>query len=325
MLTSNYVRKRPANIRPFAAAHPEQVTPDERLYELQHNWQPLYVTFAELYEYTYDMAFNATRRFMPNESAKFYEEAVQAAYIILWEKLQSDPRMFVDKPWRYVVIWLARRSQSHGCKQNRHWHLSLNAKGGKSDAMDYNQNEHIESHIDPYTNRRRPGDPHAGFEQLVDARIDFDAIYHHLIGMFQDQDYPEAHIELVWRVLPLKINATQIAELAGERKPRYWQDLRNDIRNYLKDCPLLAEWKPRDLAEAMAADPTPYCKLAEQYAEQGEYKMLAALYFTLTKIVEAKEIYDGPMFPHPMKTFFRHKSWVVADLMHAYGIYNPEY
>lgn len=94
---------------------------------------------------------------------------------------------------------------------------------------------------------------------------------------------------------------------------------------FLKHSDLLAMWKPDTLADAMATDPTPYCNLAQRYADEGNYRALAALYYTITDSVEAKYIHDGPMFPHRMETFFDHKRQVVQDLMQAYRIHNVEY
>ena len=309
-----------SRIRPFAAVNHEQLAPEERLFEVQDGYQPVWVTFAELYERTYKPAYSELRRLLPNETHDWYNELLQAAYVRVWEVLQENPQRFAGHPYRFIIVFIAWRARSRCEVEDKRWHQSLNElkPNRKGDA-----DEWIEHYFDAYHNNRRPGDPHAGFEQRIDAKLDFDAIKQRTIEHFEAQGKPAEHIELIWNTFHLPLTLGQIWEIAGERNYTYWKRLRQAVTCYLREV-ALAEWAPQDLSEAMAADPEPYCKLAARYAEADDNRNLITLYYLLTSVMP-RDVYNGPMFPHDSAVFFTHTRRVTRDLMAAYGIYNPEY
>ena len=309
-----------SRIRPFAAVNHEQVPPNERLFEIQDQWQPTWVTFAELYQYTYKYAYKELRRLLPNETNAWYEELLQAAYVRVWELLQADPQRFAGHPYRFIVVFIAWKARSRCEVEDKRWHESLNE-------LKRNRNgdpeELIEHYFDAYHNNHRPGDPHAGFEQRIDAKLDFEAIRQQTIQHFEGQGKQHEHIDLIWKTFHLPLTLGQIREIAGERSYNYWKRLRQAITAYLRDVGL-AEWRPKQLDDAIAADTTPYCELAAYYAEQGDTRHLAVLYYLMTSVMP-RDVYNGPMFPHDSAVFFIHTRKVTRDLMAAYGIYNAAY
>ena len=309
-----------SRIRPFAAVNHAQLSPDERLFEIQDQWQPTWITFAELYKRTFKNAYNELRRLLPDETHDWYNELLQAAYIRTWERLQDDPQLFAGHPYRFIVVFIAWKARSRCEVEDKRWHESLNElkPNRKGDA-----DEWIEHYFDAYHNNRRPGDPHAGFEYRIDAKLDFEAIKQRTIEHFQEQGKPAAHTQLVWRSFQTRLTTEQLHELGGERSYSYWKRLRQAVTCYLREV-ALAEWAPQDLSAAMAADPDPYCKLAAQYAEADDNRHLIALYYLLTSVMP-RDVYNGPMFPHDSAVFFVHTRRVTRDLMAAYGIYNPAY
>jgi hypothetical protein len=334
MLTSNYARKRAANIRPFAAdpKHHPQLQPDQRLFEYENRYRPAYATFAELRDMSWRVAMGLIREFVKAQTYDDYLEALQVGYVLVWKKLQADPLFCAGKPYKYIAMTAAYAARNALKKQMR-YEQRHHLYDDWTDHTEEHEDDDAESiiHEIAFRNQSHQGSRHAAYERYIDARLDLKPLFDQIIDAVALPNrkigpQPEEVRLLLW-AMANQHDPHLWLEQVTDKKRRTWKSTQTRLLAYIKKSGILDDWKPADLHECIEADPKPLQRLAAEFAEDQDSDALFILY-QLTTCVKQQDLYDHMSFRHlaaPQYAFLHRKYEIRGRLYATYRIGNPEY
>ncbi len=311
-----------SRIRLFATT--EQVSADQRKFPISHDYCTRYVTFNEIMDETYSLAHRRLMTRLPGESKAFYAEVMQDGYIRTWELLRENPLLFEGKPWNWICSFVANRASNFASKEQRKQRhartyeelLSPTLCASGVDVLD------AEEYLNLYRGNRRPGDPHAGFEHVVDAYIDMAEVDHQVLLHLEEprnrNHFSLAEAELMLQAMRAGIQPKELQEITGRPWIRF-QRAKKAIRKFIQESGILEDWNPGKLEDAIAHNPQPLHQLASEFAEADDLNSLTALYDIITSL-QSKHIWRWTSFHN--RGYVRHKAQLMTS---RYRIYNPAY